>query len=124
MIMKYDIKKEYIRFMERRRMLLDVEANISEGRAKELAEQALKAKVKKEVRALTRQAKAQLVRCERLRQLAVAYSSEEDYAWRAWQDGLVIHVRPTFNDPLEEAARKLGVEFATINEEVCDEVDG
>ena len=110
--------------MERRRMLLDVEAKISEGRAKELGDEALKAKVKKEVRALTRQVKAQLARCERLRQLAVAYSCEMDYAWRAWQDGLVIHVKPTFNDPLEEAARKLGVEFATINEEVCDEVDG
>lgn len=122
--MKYDIKKEYMRFMARRRMLCDVEAKISEGHAKDLAQEASKAKTKKEVRALTRQAKVQLVRCERLCQLAVAYAQEADYARRAWQDGLVIHVKPTFNDPLEAAARKLGIVFPNVNEEVCDEVDG
>lgn len=110
--------------MDRRRMLCEVEAKISEGRAKELGDEALKAKTKKEVRALTRQAKVQLVRHERLCQLAVAYAQEADYARMLWQDGLVIHVKPTFNDPLEEAARRLGIVFPTVNEEVCDEADG
>lgn len=110
--------------MDRRRMLCEVEAKISEGHAKELAQEALKAKVKKEVRALTRQAKVQLVRYERLVALAASYAQEADYARMLWQDGLVIHVKPTFNDLLEESARKLGIVFPNVNEEVCDEVDG
>lgn len=110
--------------MASRRVLCDVEAKISEGYAKELAQEALKEKVKKEARALARQAKVQAVRCERLCQLAVAYAQEADYARCMLQDGLVIHVKPTFNDPLEESARKLGIVFPTVNREVCDEADG
>lgn len=124
MIMKYDIKKEYIRFMDRRRALCDAESKISKGYANELAQDASKEKVKREARALTRQYKVQMERCRRLCQLAAAYAQEADYARMLWQDGLVIHVKPTFNDPLEAAARKLGIVFPNVNEEVCDEVDG